>query len=1075
MASKFRTFYIDKNHQGVLTEVTTATLREIGLEGGFLTDLELVNFGGNVLQLNIVYQTKYPRSVLAAHPPPGSIIEQGIDFDHASVLLSDTVEPGSYLSGSFSFDSVGLDTTEFFTEAGNNIVQVRLPSVTRSGSGHHTVDVDSASLEYLDGSAIQHSDILAYNIHAQTAPQPGQAQPYTSKLGKLGEVEVQGIRVDKRNIPSDRIDTYLGELGITADRLIQFAAVDIDESLVYVVFAYYKTLEPYLVQTHPYNNSVFIYDSNSSNLTLTFIFLEELDAAYITSTDGLVKHFGTFATATDIAASKVTVDADRKTMRVDVSSVVSSAGVYDFRISGLISADGTLQTRDILYSLQVLQYGKPVGGGGAVFSGSGAPSNLTYITVGDESSSLANSRSLGAGSSKITLVDDGAGSPITVDVVPGNINHDDLGAIDANQHVDHTSVSVTAGVALSGGGDLASSFTIDLNIHEIDTATSVAAGDLFVFHDLTDAAANNITFANLEGSINHGNIAGVLADEHVDHATVSITAGVGLSGGGTIASTRTVDLNINKLTADTIADADELAFHDATEAAANKITFANFEGALEHQKLDGAGSNTHAQLDAHLAASGTNHALSGLGDVDMSLPVTTNAVLVFTALGTWDHDSGATVAHIGDTNSHIDWTADQGATNIHAGNYTDTNTDSLEDLTDTSIASPQAGDVLVYDDGETRWELGSSQNIDFQLDFGTTPGTNQILIYDGDKWTPGDAPTPIGGGAVDTIVPKPGTHGFAGNVGVSGINYISVLSGEGTNVYISGHLHITGETLDLTGAGAKTLAVSGESEFGSHLYPQQSGITNIGNTSRRFNEIWALTGYFGTSSSVIGDELTTKNLTVTGTICCSGVMDTPCINNLKETVDILSGHIDTVSGNASINSGDIAGKANTGDVLEKDNVVVYTPSADYHPATKKYVDDNAGGGGGINEYMYPIWAEENAALGASNTYEWAFGNGASTPSDGGIPVFVPGGWTGHIVAVSLRLGAGTATVEVVHNQTPLGTGAQAVVSAGQQAVDQIPLPVPVGNGDLINFRTVSSSSTAAPCTVCAWIRMTEVS
>ena len=32
-------------------------------------------------------------------------------------------------------------------------------------------------------------------------------------------------------------------------------------------------------------------------------------------------------------------------------------------------------------------------------------------------------------------------------------------------------------------------------------------------------------------------------------------------------------------------------------------------------------------------------------------------------------------------------------------------------------------------------------------------------------------------------------------------------------------------------------------------------------------------------------------------------------------------------------------------VLMKDNATVFTPTADYQPATKKYVDDAAGGGG----------------------------------------------------------------------------------------------------------------------------------
>lgn len=42
---------------------------------------------------------------------------------------------------------------------------------------------------------------------------------------------------------------------------------------------------------------------------------------------------------------------------------------------------------------------------------------------------------------------------------------------------------------------------------------------------------------------------------------------------------------------------------------------------------------------------------------------------------------------------------------------------------------------------------------------------------------------------------------------------------------------------------------------------------------------------------------------------------------------------------------DLSVYAEKTNVLEKDNTTIFTPTADYHPATKKYVDDNAGGGG----------------------------------------------------------------------------------------------------------------------------------
>jgi hypothetical protein len=45
------------------------------------------------------------------------------------------------------------------------------------------------------------------------------------------------------------------------------------------------------------------------------------------------------------------------------------------------------------------------------------------------------------------------------------------------------------------------------------------------------------------------------------------------------------------------------------------------------------------------------------------------------------------------------------------------------------------------------------------------------------------------------------------------------------------------------------------------------------------------------------------------------------------------------------NEQDISLKADKSNVLELDNTTEFTPDADYEPATKKYVDDNASGGG----------------------------------------------------------------------------------------------------------------------------------
>lgn len=55
-----------------------------------------------------------------------------------------------------------------------------------------------------------------------------------------------------------------------------------------------------------------------------------------------------------------------------------------------------------------------------------------------------------------------AGPTISAAVLPAGVNHDALANFVANEHVDHSAVTLTAGVGLSGGGDITASRTFDL-------------------------------------------------------------------------------------------------------------------------------------------------------------------------------------------------------------------------------------------------------------------------------------------------------------------------------------------------------------------------------------------------------------------------------------------------------------------------------------------------------------------------------------------------------------------------------------------------------------------------------------
>ncbi len=114
-----------------------------------------------------------------------------------------------------------------------------------------------------------------------------------------------------------------------------------------------------------------------------------------------------------------------------------------------------------------------------------------------------------------------------------------------------------------------------------------------------------------------------------------------------------------------------------------------------------------------------------------------------------------------------------------------------------------------------------------------------------------------------------------------------------------------------------------------------------------------------------------------------------------------------------------------------------------------------------------LWAEENAVLGAANTYEWAFGNGASTNATSGF-VMPFGTWEvrGMGLHIGGTAGTRTATVRLRVNQA-FPAGIQVVVPVGTSEGDvQFPKgTLTINAGDLLNFQTLSSTGTAAPCVV----------
>lgn len=77
------------------------------------------------------------------------------------------------------------------------------------------------------------------------------------------------------------------------------------------------------------------------------------------------------------------------------------------------------------------------------------------------------------------------------------------------------------------------------SVQDIIGATLVDTASVdFTYNDV----ANTITAAVLPAGVDHNSLQNFVANKHIDHSTVSIAAGTGLSGGGDITATRTLNI-----------------------------------------------------------------------------------------------------------------------------------------------------------------------------------------------------------------------------------------------------------------------------------------------------------------------------------------------------------------------------------------------------------------------------------------------------------------------------------------------------------------------------------------------------
>lgn len=173
------------------------------------------------------------------------------------------------------------------------------------------------------------------------------------------------------------------------------------------------------------------------------------------------------------------------------------------------------------------------------------------------------------------------------------VAHDSTTGFVSAEHVDHSGVSITGTGALTGGGTIEASRTIALDTSAATFTNGVVAS--LPTGTVSASAQIDGDFLKEEGEdvisssaqISHDDTTGFVANEHIDHSSITIGSGKGLDGGGTIDTSRSIFLATgsshftdgvkDKLNADTVISSSAQVDHDSTTnfASSEHFTQAN--------------------------------------------------------------------------------------------------------------------------------------------------------------------------------------------------------------------------------------------------------------------------------------------------------------------------------------------------------------------------------------------------------------------------------------------------------------------------------------------------------------------
>jgi hypothetical protein len=260
-------------------------------------------------------------------------------------------------------------------------------------------------------------------------------------------------------------------------------------------------------------------------------------------------------------------------------------------------------------------------------------------------------------------------------------DHSKLNAIESTADVtDGTNVAAAGAVMESDATTAAMSMVVDEDNMVSNSATKLATQQsIKAYADAGDSSTLSSAQSYADTAEADAVTTAAAAAEAKDVARMTTSdAYADASEAAAIASAESKDI-ARMVTSDAYADASEAAAVSTASADATSKANAAQSAAVSTASADATSKANAAQSAAEATASadatakvavltaGASASLDTLLEIANVMATDTELSNAIAAL---NHDSLSGFV----ANEHIDWTADQGATNVHAGNYTDTNT-----------------------------------------------------------------------------------------------------------------------------------------------------------------------------------------------------------------------------------------------------------------------------------------------------------------------------------------------------------------------------------------------------------------